>query len=160
MEQEADAGNGFLDLLQSVMVPDWNALISLLPFFLILGVVGPILTLMVLMQLWYLLHRRRGRVRRVDEEPVAAALGVEGTPIFPPNVPFCEEHAVIYPAGTRSCEVDRAELTVRCPVDETTRPASQELCRVCGTRYVLGAARTGVTIRRRGRPPEGGAAVA
>jgi len=49
---------------------------------------------------------------------------------------------------------------VRCPIDQTTRPASQELCRVCGTRYVLGASRTGLTVRRSGRPPEGGAAVA
>jgi len=157
---EQDPWSAFLDLLQSIMVPDWNALISLLPFFVILGVIGPILSIMMLMQLWYLLHRRRGRVRRVEEEPVSAPLDADGTPAFPPNAPFCEEHAVIYPAGARSCEIDRAELSVRCPIDQTTRPASQELCRVCGTRYVLGASRTGLTVRRSGRPPEGGAAVA
>ncbi len=157
---EQDEGQGFLDLLRSVIVPDWDALISMLPLFLILGVVGPILTLMMIMQLWYVLHRRRGRVRKVDAEPVSASLSVNGTPVFPPNVPFCEEHAVIYPADARTCEIDRAELSVRCPIDDTTRLASQELCRVCGTRYVLGAERTGLTITRRGRPPEGGAAVA
>lgn len=157
---EKDPWSAFLDFLQSIMVPDWNALISMLPFFLILGVVGPILSLMLLMQLWYLFHRRRGRVRRVEEEPTSAPLDADGLPSYPSNVPFCEQHAVIYPASTRNCEIDRAELSVRCPVDQTTRPASQELCRVCGTRYVLGASQTGLAIRRQGRPPEGGAAVA
>jgi hypothetical protein len=155
-----DPLDAFLDFLQSIMVPDWNALISMLPLFLILGVVGPILSIMTLMQLWNVLHRRRGRVRRVEEEPASASLDADGTPVYPANVPFCEEHAVIYPAGARNCEIDRAELSVRCPIDQTTRPASLELCRVCGTRYVLGASRTGLTIRRNGRPPEGGAAVA
>ena len=150
----------FLDFLQSIMVPDWNALISMLPFFLILGVVGPILTIMMLMQLWYLIHRRRGQVRKVEQEPASAPLDTAGAPIYPPNVPFCEEHGVIYPPDARSCEIDRAELAVRCPVDQTTRLASQELCRVCGTRYVLGASQGGLTVRRRGSPPEGGAAVA
>ncbi len=157
---EQDPFSAFLDFLQSIMVPDWNALISMLPLFLILGVVGPILSIMMLMQLWYLFHRRRGRVRRVEDEPIAAPLDTDGTPVFPPNVPFCEEHAVIYPAGQRRCEVDRAELSVRCPIDQTTRFASQDLCRVCGTRYGLGAASTGLTIRHGGRPPTGGAAVA
>ncbi|MDQ3493848.1 MAG: hypothetical protein M3452_11415 [Chloroflexota bacterium] len=152
--------DGFLDFLQSIMVPDWNALISMLPLFLILGVVGPILSIMMLMQLWYLIHRRRGRVRRVEEEPTLAPLDAAGAAIYPPNVPFCEQHGVIYPTSARSCEIDRAELSVRCPVDQTTRAASQELCRVCGTRYVLGASQTGLTVRRQGSPPEGGAAVA
>ncbi|MBA2275436.1 MAG: hypothetical protein H0W00_01895, partial [Chloroflexi bacterium] len=63
---EQDPFSAFLDFLQSIMVPDWNALISMLPLFLILGVVGPILSIMMLMQLWYLFHRRRGHVRRVE----------------------------------------------------------------------------------------------
>lgn len=149
-----------LDFLQSIMVPDWNAVISMLPFFLVLGVVGPILSIMMLMQLWYLIHRRRGRVRRVEEEPTSAPLDAGGAPIFPPNVPFCEEHGLLYPPGVKNCEIDRAALAVRCPVDQTTRLASQELCRVCGTRYVLGGSQGGLTVRRRGNPPEGGAAVA
>jgi len=93
-------------------------------------------------------------------EPVSAPVGANGLPMFPPNVPFCEEHAVIYPPGARSCELDGGELTVRCPVDDASRPASQQLCRACGTKYVLGAATTAMTIRRSGSPPEGGAAVA
>jgi hypothetical protein len=51
-------------------------------------------------------------------------------------------------------------LYVRCPVDDMTRVASQDLCRVCGTRYQLGAALSPVVVQRSGRPPEGGAAVA
>jgi hypothetical protein len=38
--------------------------------------------------------------------------------------------------------------------------AGQQLCRTCGTRYQLGASMAPLVVRRRGRPPEGGAAVA
>ena len=84
----------------------------------------------------------------------------DGRAIFPPNVPFCAQHELIYPASARSCDVDGGELLVRCPIDDNTRVASQQLCRVCGTRYQLGASVAPVTVRRRGHPPEGGAAIA
>lgn len=155
-----DPWTSFLEWLQSLIVPEWNSLISMLPLLLLLGVFGPILTIIVLMHLRYLWHRRRGRVRTKELEPYSAAIGLDGEPEFPPNVPFCPEHAVIYPPGARTCEIDGQDLQVVCPVDQTTRNASQELCRGCGTRYVLGASRTAVTVRRTGRPPEGGAAVA
>ena len=155
-----DPWTTFLQLLESLIVPDWNDLIVLLPLLLVLGVVGPILSLVALMRVRYLVGRRRGRVRSMAAEPVSAPVGADGRPMFPPNVPFCEEHAVIYPPGARSCELDGGELTVRCPVDDASRPASQQLCRACGTKYVLGAATTAMTIRRSGSPPEGGAAVA
>jgi len=155
-----DPWTSFLEWLQTFLVPEWDSIIAMLPLLLLLGVVGPILTLMMLMQVWYLMHRRRGRVRIAEAEAIPAPLGADGEPVFPPNVPFCEEHAVIYPPASRNCEIDRAELTVRCPVDSTARPASQQVCRACGTRYVLGASRTPIVVRRTGRPPEGGAAVA
>lgn len=155
-----DPWTSFLDWLQTLIVPEWNSLIAMLPLLLLLGVVGPILSLIVLMNLSYLWHRRRGRVRTADVEPVSAPVGPDGEPVFPPNVPYCLGHAVLYPGSARECAVDRAELTVRCPVDSTTRPASQQTCRACGTRYVLGASRAPLVVRRTGRPPEGGAAVA
>ncbi len=155
-----DPWTSFLEWLQTLIVPEWDSVIAMLPLLLILGVVGPILSLVVLMNLWYLWHRRRGRVRVAEVEPVPAPIGADGEPLFPPNVPFCQEHAVLYPPSARECEIDRTELTVRCPVDSTTRPASQQLCRACGTRYVLGASRGPLVVRRTGRPPEGGAAVA
>ena len=155
-----DPWTSFLDWLQTLIVPDWNAVISIVPLLLLLGVVGPILSLMMLMQLRYVMHRKPGRVRIAEAAAVPAERGPDGEAIYPHNVPFCEEHAVLYPVNARACEIDRGELSVRCPIDSTTRPASQELCRACGTRYVLGASQTPLVVRRTGRPPEGGAAIA
>ena len=112
------------------------------------------------MWFWYAIHRKRGHVKVVEPEARPALRDPNGNPIFPPNVPFCEEHALLYPTNRTTCEIDKDELSVVCPVDHTTRPASQQLCRACGTRYALGAASTALTVRRTGQPPEGGAAVA
>lgn len=155
-----DPWTAILDFLQTMIVPNWGELISMLPFFLLLGVVGPILTLLLLLWLWYATHRKRGRVKVVEREAQPALRDANGNPVFPPNVPFCEEHRLLFPASRSTCELDGDELSVVCPVDHTTRPASQQLCRACGTRYVLGAASSALTVRRIGHPPEGGAAVA
>ena len=155
-----DPWTAFLTWLSTVIVPNWGQLISMLPLFLILGVVGPILSLVTFMWFWHRLHRRRGHVRVAEPDVVAALRDASGVPQFPPNTPFCEAHALIYPASRTRCEVDGDELRVSCPVDHTVRAASQQVCSVCGTRYVLAAAKTSLTVRRSGRPPEGGAAVA
>lgn len=155
-----DPWTAILNFLQTMIVPNWGQLISMLPFFVILGVVGPIISLVAFMWFWHAIHRKSGHVKVVESEAQPAKLDAGGNPIYPPNVPFCEDHALIYPSSRTSCEIDGTELYVICPVDHTTRPASQQLCRVCGTRYVLGAASTALTVRRTGQPPEGGAAIA
>ena len=99
-------------------------------------------------------------MRTEEPEPTPAPIGEDGQPTFPANVPYCAPHALIYPATARTCDVDGGELLVRCPVDDNARVASQQLCRVCGTRYQLGASLAPVAVRRRGHPPEGGAAIA
>ncbi len=155
-----DPWTSFLNWLQTLIVPDWNAIIQMLPLLLILGVIGPILSLMMLGQVWYLLHRRRGHVRVAEIEPTPAERNADGDAVFPPNVPFCETHAIVYPPNARSCEIDGADLSVRCPIDDTVRGADQQLCRACGTRYVLGVSQAPLVVRRTGHPPAGGAAVA
>ncbi|MEA2623055.1 MAG: hypothetical protein QOH61_1965 [Chloroflexota bacterium] len=155
-----DPWTSILNFLQTMIVPNWGELISMLPFFLLIGVIGPILSLVMFMWLWHALHRRRGRVRIAEEEAMPALRDGSGNPLFPPNVPFCDDHALLFPANRTTCEVDGDELSVVCPVDRTARPAAQQVCLVCGTRYVLGAARTALTVRRTGRPPSGGAAIA
>ena len=155
-----DPWTGFLDWFETIIIPDWGGLISLVPILLILGVVGPGLTALAMYWLYHRLLARRGRVRIAEPEPVHARIGDDGTPDFPPNVPYCPHHLLIFPASARNCEVDGEELYLRCPVDDMTRVASQDLCRVCGTRYQLGAALSPVVVRRSGRPPEGGAAIA
>jgi hypothetical protein len=156
----SDPWTAFLDWLTTVVVPNWNELVSMLPLFVIVGVVGPILTLIALMWLWYAWHRRAGRVRVAEPDVVPAPVDAAGVARFPPNVPYCQTHALIHPPDRRTCEVDREDLLVRCPVDGTVRAASLETCTGCGTRYVLGAAKLPQLVRRSGRPPSGGAAVA
>jgi hypothetical protein len=159
--QQPDPWTTFLDWLTTIVVPDWGELISMLPLFVVLGVVGPGLTLLMLMQLHHVFTRQRGRVRTTEElQPAPAERDAAGDPIFPPNVPFCPRHALIFAAASTTCHLDGDELTVRCPVDGVSRSARQQVCRSCGTRYVLGASQTALTVRRQGHPPEGGAAVA
>lgn len=155
-----DPWTGVLNWLETIIIPDWEGLISLLPILLILGVLGPGLTLLAAYWMYHRLTRRRGRVRLDEPEVVTARIGEDGNPVFPPNAPYCPHHLLIYPGTSRVCSVDGEELFVRCPVDDMTRVASQDLCRTCGTRYQLGASLSPVVVRRSGRPPEGGAAVA
>lgn len=159
-EQPVDPWTAFLNWLQTILVPDWNGLINLLPILLILGVLGPGLSLLAVYWMYVRMTTKRGKVNIDEPTPEPAGRAADGTPIYPPNVPYCPTHELIYPATYRACEIDRAELMVRCPVDETVRVAAQSLCRTCGTRYQLGASLAPVVIRRQGRPPAGGAAIA
>lgn len=156
----ADPWTAFLDWLTTVLVPAWGELIGLLNYFVIIGIIGPILTIIALMWVWYLLHRSRGHVRQVEAQAVPAPLSPDGSPEFAPNVPHCREHALLYPARSTQCEIDRADLSVVCPVDGTARLAAIEVCPGCGTRYVLGANSSPVVVASQSGPPAGGAAVA
>lgn len=155
-----DPWTAFLEWLTTVLVPAWGELIALMPYFLVLGVIGPILTLIVLMWGWYMLNRRRGRVRRTAVEAEPAPRDDAGNPIFPPNNPYCEKHALLHPARADRCQVDGGSLSVICPMDGTVRDASVQVCAACGTRYVLGANASQLVVTSADGPPEGGAAVA
>ena len=158
--QAVDPWTAFLEWLQTILIPDWNGLIQLLPILLILGVVGPGLTLLGLYWFYVVATSRRGKVRIDDVNPTPAERAADGTPAYPPNVPYCATHELLYPPTAKTCEIDGEELRVRCPVDDVVRVASQPICRSCGTRYELGASLAPIAVRRRGRPPAGGAAVA
>ena len=155
-----DPWTTFLDWLTTVVVPAWGELISLLPYVVLAGVAGPILTIIVLMWAWYLVGRRRGKVERSQALPVAAALGDDGLPVFPVNEPYCEEHALVFPARSRTCSVDGNVLEVTCPVDGTVREAEIDTCSGCGTKFTLGATSKSSVVLASDGPPEGGAAVA
>lgn len=154
-----DPWTSFLNWLQTVIIPDWGGLISLLPVLLIIGLIGPVLTLLAVYWLYVRITVRRGKVRTYDPEPVPAEIDGAGNYAYPPNAPYCPSHHLIYPPTYRECPVDHEELLVRCPVDGAVRVAEQQLCRTCGTRYQLGVALTPLEVRH-GRPPAGGAAVA
>lgn len=159
-EQPVDPWTAFLDWLSTILIPDWNGLILLLPILLILGLVGPGLTLLALYWMYVRLNTRHGKVTIDEPDPMPVQPGPDGTYVYPVNAPYCPTHHLVYPATARQCSIDGDELLVRCPVDDSVRVASQDLCRTCGTRYQLGASLAPVVIRRRGTPPAGGAAVA
>ena len=155
-----DPWTAFLDWLSTVIIPNWGELVNMLPFFLVVGVIGPLVTLIALLWVWYMLHRTKGRVRREERQAMIAPVGAEGRPAFPPNVPYCEDHSLVYPPHATRCEIDRADLSVACPVDGTVRAASIQTCPACGTRFVLGAGSSPTLVIGRSGPPDGGAAIA
>jgi hypothetical protein len=156
----SDPWTSFLDWLATVLVPSWGDLIGLLPYVLLASIAGPILTIIVLMWAWHLLKRRRGRVRRGQLQPVPAPLDDAGTPVFPANVPFCKEHALVYPARAKACSIDGDPLDVACPVDGTVRNAEIDTCAACGTEFKLGATAPSALVITTDGPPDGGAAIA
>jgi hypothetical protein len=146
----------FLDFISMFVIPDWGALIQLLPVFLVLGVIGPILSLGLLVWLIYFVRKPRVPLAS-DPEPVAAPLGPEGKPVIPRGEPFCYRDGLIYPANAQRCEVCGDELSVRCPKCDVGRPASISTCGNCG--LVL-KVRPQAQLVRPAQPPPGGAAVA
>jgi hypothetical protein len=155
-----DPWSAFLQWLQTIIIPDWNGLIQLLPVLVILGVVGPGLSLLAFYWIYVTATSRRGKVRTADPEPTEAHQLADGMYDYPPNAPYCPTHHLIYPATAKECPIDGEELSVRCPVDGAVRVAGQQVCRACGTRYQLGAALSPVVVQRKHTPPAGGAAIA
>jgi hypothetical protein len=155
-----DPWTAFLQWLQTIIIPDWGGLITLLPILVILGVVGPGLSLLAFYWLYVRATSRRGKVRTAEPEPVEVSALADGTYEYPPNAPYCPTHHLVYPPTAHECPIDGEELQVRCPVDGSVRVATQQVCRTCGTRYELGAALAPVVVRRQRTPPAGGAAVA
>lgn len=144
-----------LDALNPIIIPDWGALIGLLPIFLLIGVVGPIVTLLVLGWVVYGLGKPRGRTPYVDPVPVAAQL-VDGVPQYPAGEPYCPVDRLVYPFGTKRCGLCGRDLAVRCPKCGTGREATIDTCGTCG--LVLKIEPRMRQLQPAGPPPGGAAA--
>jgi hypothetical protein len=149
-------GQRILDLLHPIILPDWSALIGLLPVLLLLGVVGPIVTLLVLGWIVYGLRRPRARIPYVEPAPVPAQL-VEGVPQYPAGEPYCPVDRLVYPFGTTRCRTCGRDLAVRCPKCGTGREATVDTCGTCGLVLRI---ETRVRGLQPAGPPPGGAAAA
>ena len=155
IEQLDETWTGILAFLNGIMVPDWGGLVDLLPIFLIVGVVGPLLSLLVLFWFIYLVRKPRLRVAYVDPRR-RAPLDDYGNPVFPLGEPYSTADGMIYEAGaTRSDSGD--PLVLACPKCGLVRTASIEVCGNCGLAFTL--RKSTIAIRPAG-PPPGGAAVA
>jgi hypothetical protein len=141
-----------LDIASVFVIPDWAALVGLLP---ILLVVGPIITLLAFG--WFVYAVRAPRARRALEAlPVAASI-VDGNPVFPAGEPYCPTDRLIYPFGSSTCGHCGRDLMVRCPKCSSGRPARVEACGNCG--LILRMGPRAHALRPAG-PPPGGAATA
>lgn len=145
--------NALVEASATFVTPDWAALVNLLPIFLLLGVVGPLLTLIVLFWLRYGARKPRTRVTfRELRRP--AALDEAGNPVFPLGEPYSVAERMIYEPGvTRSASGEA--LLVACPKCSLARPAEIGTCGNCGLSFTL---KPTTRSARRVSPPEGGAA--
>jgi hypothetical protein len=146
---------GLLELIEPFVIPDWGGLIDLLPVLLLLGVVGPIVTLLVLGWFIYFVARPRDRIPYVEPAPTPAPL-VDGVPAYPRGEPYCAIDLLVLPIGTTQCPRCRREATVECPKCGIARPAFIETCANCG--LVLRIEPRAVTVARVAPPPGGAAA--
>jgi hypothetical protein len=137
------------------VTPDWAALIGLLPLFLLLFVVGPILTILVLAWAHYEFHRPHAK-RVFAPARRAAPLDEDGRPVYPSGEPHSPSEGVIYEPGTiRSASGE--VLVVGCPKCGLVRSVVLDTCGNCGLSFTL---RPTTRSLRPAAPPPGGAAAA
>jgi hypothetical protein len=145
-----------LDALTPIVTPDWGALVGLLPIFLVIGVVGPIVSLLALGWFIYVVRAPRSRLPYVEPTPVPAKI-VDGEPVYPAGEPYCPFDQLVMPPGSTTCPVDGRDLLVRCPKCNVGRAAFIDTCGNCG--LVLRIEPRALAVRPAG-PPSGGAAAA
>jgi hypothetical protein len=136
------------------IVPNWGALIGLLPIFLLLFVVGPLLTLLALFWVRYAVLKPRPKVAYADTRR-AAPLDDAGNPVFPTGEPYSPREGVIYEPGTTRSPSGQS-LVVACPKCSLVRPAAEGTCGNCGLSFTLTP--TTRSLRPAGPPPDGRAA--
>ena len=146
----------FLGFLSTLIIPDWAGLIALLPVFLLIGVVGPLLSIILLGWLGYGVTKPRTKVT-YDEGTRTALLDYLGEPIYPAGEPYCPNDGLIYAFGAIRCDRDKTPLSLRCPKCDLVREASIAACGNCG--LILSMEPRALIIASDG-PPPGGAALA
>ena len=146
---------GLLDFLSPILSPDWGALVGLLPVFLLIAVVGPIVTLLILGWFIYVVGRPRSRIPYRPPEPRPAEL-VAGVPVYPTGEPYCIHDRLVLPAGAETCPVCGREAAVRCPKCGVGRAAYIDTCANCG--LVIKLQPRAVGLQPAGPPPGGAAA--
>lgn len=146
--------NQVLDITAVFVTPDWADPVSWLPLLLLVGVVGPILTLVVLFWLRYGLVKP-GPKRAFAEHRRPAELDPDGSPVFPAGEPYSPRERMIYePGATRSASGE--DLVVGCPKCGLVRSAAIDTCGNCGLSFTLKP--TTRSLRPAGPPPGGAAA--
>jgi hypothetical protein len=156
VDQIGNLWNSLLEFTAKLVIPDWAGLIQLLPLFVLVGIVGPLLSLGVLAWLGYGITKPRVKVKYDDGTRVAPRDHL-GRFIVPSGEPYCPADGLIYRSGTTRCDVDKRTLLVRCPKCEVVREAAISTCGNCGLAIKL---EPRALIVAGDGPPPGGAALA
>ena len=156
LDQISHVWSDFLGFISKLVIPDWPGLIQLLPVFVLIGIVGPLLSLAVLAWLGYGVTKPRVKIS-YDEGTRVAPRDHLGRPIVSAGEPYCPRDGLIYPSGSLRCDVDRTDLLVRCPKCEVVRTAGIATCGNCGLTLSL---QPRAMIVSTDGPPPGGAAIA
>ena len=155
LEQLNEMWSSFIEATSAFVIPDWGQLINLLPLFLVAGVVGPILTIIILFWIRYWILKPRVSAGYADTRRLAA-IGDDGQPVFPAGEPYSLSERMIYESGaTRSAGGE--ELLVACPKCGLVRSAAIDTCGNCGLSFTITPPTR--TIRPATPPPGGRAAV-
>ena len=152
------AWSQILEITALFVIPDWSALIALLPVFIVIGVLGPVLSLLALGTVVYQIRKPRVVSGPIQEGPTVAEIGAGGEPVFPPGLPHCRRDGLVYASGARRCDVCHDDLAVSCPMCSVGRSALLDTCGNCG--LVLRIETRALTTVRRAGPKPGGAAAA
>jgi hypothetical protein len=145
---------GILQFSAQFITPDWGGLIVLLPIFVLIGVVGPIVTILGLAWLRYGAVRPRRRAAFAELRRLAAT-DAAGNPVYPAGEPYSTAERMVYePGATRSASGDA--LVVACPKCGLVRSAVRDTCGNCGLSFTLKP--TTRSLRPAGPPPGGAAA--
>ncbi|HEX5825218.1 MAG TPA: hypothetical protein VFY18_12235, partial [Candidatus Limnocylindrales bacterium] len=123
LDQIQHLWSDLLGFVSKLVIPDWAGLIALLPVLVLIGVVGPLLTLGVLAWLGYGITKPRTKVTYQEGTRIAPRDHL-GQVIAPSGEPYCPLDGLIYPSGTDRCDRDRTNLLLRCPKCEVVREAS------------------------------------
>ncbi len=158
IDQLNQVWNGLLDLTSKLVIPDWGALIGLLPLFILIGVIGPLLSLAALAWFVYAVRRPHARLK-VLEGAYAAPLDADRRPVFPTGEPYCARDGLVHPSGATRCDRCGDELAVTCPKCAIGRPARVTTCANCGLVLRIDPSAETRALQPAG-PPPGGAAVA
>jgi hypothetical protein len=146
--------SGILQFSTQFITPDWGGLVVLIPILVLIGVVGPIVTILALAWLRYGAVRPR-RKASFAEARRPAPLDAAGNPVYPAGEPYSAAEGMVYePGTTRSASGD--ELVVACPKCGLVRSAVRDTCGNCGLSFTLKP--TTRSLRPAGPPPGGAAA--
>ena len=122
-----------INFLTPILIPDWNALVNLLPVFLVIGVVGPIISLLGLGWLIYVLGKPRTRIPYVEPAAPPGPASSMAQPVYPPGEPYCAIRPAHLPVRRDPLRVsDGRDLAVVCPKCGTGRAAYIDTCGTCG----------------------------